>query len=92
MKTEVNPFSVRRTRKRFPLILNDVLKIVLVCAQFFSQNFHMVPKVYALLHGYFDCLGYLFFPMFMLKLCYGCFNINPTSLPCPELMNSDKLL
>jgi len=29
----------------------------------FLQNFHMVPKVYALSRRYLDCLGYyIFFP------------------------------
>jgi len=69
MKTAVNPFSVRWT-KRFPLILNGVLEIVLVCAQF-SSKLSMVPKVYALLvikivWNNFDC-----FSIFMPKLCSG---------------------
>ena len=38
----------------------------------YLQNFHMLPKVYALSHIYLDCLGYFrFVPIFMPKLCSG---------------------
>jgi len=38
--TEVNPFSIPWTRKRFFFILNGVLENVLVCAQFSSKLAH----------------------------------------------------
>jgi len=40
MKTDVNPFSAPWTRKLFSLLLNGVLEIVLVCAQFSSKLAH----------------------------------------------------
>jgi len=40
MKTEVNPFSVPWTRKKFPHTLNGVLENVLVCAHFSSKLAH----------------------------------------------------
>jgi len=81
MQTEVNPVSVPWTRKRYPLILNGVLEHVLVCAHFFFQTLNMVPKVYALLHSYLDCLEYLRFVfIFMPKLCSGGFKLDMSTL------------
>jgi len=45
MKTEVNPFSIPKTRKWFPLLLNGVLQNVLFCAQLSSTQAHSTYSV-----------------------------------------------
>jgi len=69
MKTEENPFSVPWTKKLFPLLLNDVLENVLVCAQFSSKLANIAESLFWFLGQY------RFFPIFMPKLCSGGFNI-----------------